>query len=366
MEGRRLMVKKKMHVLIVAPSLDLEKNVSGVSAVTNFIIAHNKECEYEHFLQGRSDEESGVWKRVSRIWRNYRHWKEVINVNDNDKIIHYNFPLDAPSIIRDFFFLRVAYRMRKRMVIHIHGGLYLYKEQKPYIIRRFLNKVFSWECPFIVLSDKEKVQIQKLYHTKNVSILPNCVDLIEAEKYKKAIAPNCLEILYLGRIEPNKGMDYLYEAMKELKGENARLHFAGIEQGANNYIGKFKDLLGNQFVYEGVVSGKQKTELLKRSHVFVLPSLYEGLPMSLLECMSYGLVPVTTNVGSIGEYVENGTNGLLLKVKDSHSIIEALTLLLNDSALVLQLSEAARHTIFSRFNSTEYIEKLNTIYAQTF
>ena len=217
-----------------------------------------------------------------------------------------------------------------------------------------------------MLSDKEKVQIQKLYHTKNVSILPNCVDLTEAEKYKKVIDSNCLEILYLGRIEPNKGMDYLYEAMKELKEQNVRLHFAGIEQGANNYIGRFKDLLGDHFVYEGVVSGKQKAELLKRSHVFILPSLYEGLPMSLLECMSYGLVPVTTNVGSIGEYVENGTNGLLLKVKDSHSIIEALTLLLNDSALVLQLSEAARHTIFSRFNSTEYIEKLNTIYAQTF
>ena len=52
-------------VLIVAPSLDTATNVSGVSAVTNFIIGHNKECEYEHFLQGRSDGENGALKRVA-------------------------------------------------------------------------------------------------------------------------------------------------------------------------------------------------------------------------------------------------------------------------------------------------------------
>ena len=67
-----------MHIIIVAPSLDLAANVSGVSAVTNFIIAHNRECEYEHFLQGRSDGESGALKRVVRIWRNYRKWKDSL------------------------------------------------------------------------------------------------------------------------------------------------------------------------------------------------------------------------------------------------------------------------------------------------
>ena len=372
------------RVLIVAPSLDMAKNVSGVSAVTNFIIANNKECKYEHFLQGRSDEESGAWKRVLRVWRNYRAWKAVINGNDNvndnlnkngnEKIIHYNFPLDTPSIIRDFFFLRAAHKMRKRMVIHVHGGLYLFKEQKPYIIKKFLNEVFSMDCPFIVLSNKEKEQIQSTYHTKNVFVLPNCVELPDwndndnqNDNQNDNLNGNgdTLHILYLGRIEPNKGMDYLYDAMKELKGQNIKLHFAGIEQGANGYVEKYKALLGDRFIYEGVVAGKEKTALFRRCQVFVLPSLYEGLPMSLLESMSYGLVPLTTNVGSIGEYVKNGINGLLLKVKDSHSITEALTTLINEKALVKQLSEAARHTIFSQLNPKEYIEKLNSIYAKT-
>ena len=361
------MDNNKQQVLMVAPSLDLKKNVSGVSAVANFIISRNKECEYEHFLQGRSDDENGAMKRILRIWRNYRAWKEVVNDNRNfnDRIIHYNFPLDALSIIRDFFFMRAAHRMGRRMVIHLHGGLYLFKEKKPFIIRRFLKKVFSWDCPFIVLSNKEKELIQKEHHTKNVFVLPNCVEVPNDNPNDNPNDGNTLHLLYLGRIEPNKGMDYLYEAMNELKGQNVVLHFAGTEQGANGYIEKYKALLGSRFSYEGIVAGEEKTALLRRCQVFVLPSLYEGLPISLLECMSYGLVPVTTNVGSIGEYVENGTNGLLLKVKDSHSIVEAITALLHDSALVQRLSAAARHTISSRFNPAEYIEKLNKIYAQT-
>ena len=359
----------KKQILIVAPSLELATNVSGVSAVANFIIEHNSECEYEHFLQGRSDVESGIINRVMRIWRNYREWKRIVNESGNLNgkfLIHYNYPLDAASIVRDFFFMRATHQRGLPMVIHIHGGLYLFKEQKPFFIKRILSEVFSWENPFIVLSDMEREQIQRLYGTKNVAVLPNCV--IAPSDYCSNDNDNGLQILYLGRIEPNKGMDYLLEAMKMLKEEDRTftLHFAGVEQGKNGYVERFQSLLGEQFIYEGVVSGDQKTNLFKRCHIFVLPSFYEGLPMSLLETMSYGLVPVVTDVGSIGEYVKDGENGLLLKVRDAQSIVEALDKLRSNGELIQKLSANARQTISERFNPTEYIKKLNSIYAQAF
>ena len=433
--------------MIVAPSLDLATNVSGVSAVTNFIIDHNKECEYTHFLQGKSDGESGALKRIVRIWRNYRKWIFDVNVMaspdpipeqssptrslsegggkvdvlrkrsdqgradvdvsvlrkrsdqgradvdvhvDVNRIIHYNFPLDAFSIVRDYFFMRVAYRRRKRMVIHVHGGLYLFKEQKPWVIRHLLNEVFSWDCPFIVLSNREKEQIQRLYGTKNVTVLPNCVEGPEDVEASPDPIPeqslptrslsegggmsyetrgyenvNGIDMLYLGRIEKNKGMDYLLEAMRELKAKGAQLtlHFAGIEQGKNGYIGRFQELLGDRFVYEGVVAGDQKAALFRRCQVFVLPSLYEGLPISLLETMSHGLVPVVTDVGSITEYVDDGVNGLLIKTKDTASIITAVDRLLHDRATLQKMSAAARQTIVTRLQPAKYIEQLNRIYS---
>ena len=393
---------KKKCVLIVAPSLDLATNVSGVSAVANFIIEHNTECEYVHFLQGRSDGERGALNRIIRIWRNYRAWKRIINENETLRydtrgyengnengngsgkvVIHYNYPLDAASIVRDFFFMKVAHQRGLPMVIHIHGGLYLFKEKQPFLIKRILSEVFSWENPFIVLSDKEREQIKRLYGTKNVAVLPNCVTVPtynDTRSYDNDTLRydnengngndnengNGLQMLYLGRIEPNKGMDYLLEAMRILKEEGRAftLHFAGVEQGKNGYIERFQSLLGERFIYEGVVSGDQKTNLFKRCHVFVLPSFYEGLPISLLETMSYGLVPVVTDVGSIGEYVKDEENGLLLKVKDSQSIVEAIDKLGSDGKLLQRLSKNARQTISERFNPADYIKKLNSIYAQ--
>ena len=381
-----------MHkVLIVAPSLDLATNVSGVSAVTNFIIAHNRECEYEHFLQGRSDGESGALKRVLRIWKNYRKWKDSLrftvyslqNGNDNGNgdglqftvdslqngkvIIHYNYPLDTPSIVRDYFFMSAARRKGIPMVIHIHGGLYLFKERKPFFIKWILDRVFSWNNPFIVLSEKEREEIQRQYGTKNVTVLPNCVEVPDDSLQFTVYSlqkDNGIHVLYLGRIEPNKGMDYLLEAMRTLKEEGRHfvLHLAGIEQGKNRYIERYQELLGDRFVYEGIVSGEKKATLLKRCQVFVLPSLYEGLPISLLETMSYGLVPVVTDVGSIGEYVKDGENGLLIGLRDAGAIAEMVRRLDDDRALMMRMSEAARQTVRSRLNPQKYIENLNMIY----
>lgn len=355
-----------MKILIVAPSLDPVKNVSGVSAVVNFIIANNKKCEYIHFLLGKSDGEKGAINRVLRVAHSYRAWRKLLKETEAD-VIHYNYPLDAPSILRDFFFIREACKQRKRMVIHLHGGLFLFEKKKPFVIKKFMKGVLSLNCPFITQSDRERDQIRKEFHTNNVYILPNCVDLTEAYLYTKEIDSRTIDILYLGRIEPNKGMDYLYLAMAEcLKNDlDMKLHFAGVEQGNNDYIGRFNKLLGDRFVYEGIVTGTKKTEILKNCQVFILPSLYEGLPMSLIECMSFGLIPVVTEVGSISEYVKNGENGLLLKVRDNRSIVDALTRLQNSRELQQRLSVAARATIFTHFSPEKYVSVLNQIYLQT-
>ena len=355
---------EEQNILIVAPSLESTKNVSGVSAVANYMIANNPECRYTHFLQGKSDDEQGGVARLVRLLKCYRRWKALLNSMPAEQIIHYNFPLDAMAVVRDFFFMNAARKQGRRMVIHLHGGLYLFKNDKPLFIRHLLNKIFRWDNPFIVLSDKEKKRIQAEYQAKTVYVLPNSVDLAEASSFVRNDFRSCLHLLFLGRIEPNKGMDYLYDAVKQLQERNIDfvLHFAGIEQGDNGYVERFNQLLGERFIYEGIVTGKKKTELLKTCEVFLLPSFYEGLPISLLECMGFGMIPVTTNVGSISEFVEEGVTGLFVQMKDSQSIADAINRLAQAPDLRRNLSEGARRKIFSTLNTEKYIAKLNEIY----
>lgn len=354
-----------MTVFIVAPSLDTKNNVSGVSAVTNFIISNNSQQKYQHFLQGKTDDEKdGKIYRVWRIIKNYTRWKSIVK-SDQDCLIHYNFPLDAFSILRDYFFMRYAVKKHIPMVIHLHGGLYLFREKKPWIIDKMLKSVFSWPCSFIVLSKKEKDVIEKEYGTTNVEVLPNCVDLTDAKTFEREnYNDETLHVLYLGRIEPNKGVDYMLSAAEKLKKRGVKfiLHVAGKDQCKDYYVSLFQECLGENFVYEGIVTGVKKTELLKKCQVFLLPSFYEGLPMSLLEGMSFGEVPIVTNVGSIGEVVDDMANGLFVKVKDDDSIVDAIIRLDGDRESLRKLSNKAQMTIMEIFSPEEYIEQLNLIY----
>ena len=354
-----------MDIIIVAPSLDPTVNVSGVSAVANFIIHNNPSRHYLHFQQGKGDTESGhLISRASRICRTYRHWKSFLSTHP-DSLVHYNFPLDAPSILRDYWFMALAVRKKRKMVVHIHGGLYLFKTKRPWVINRLLKCVFQWGLPVIVQSDKEEAVLKNDFKAEKVQVLANCIDLGDAQTFKREpCLHGPLEIVYLGRIEPNKGMDDMLKAAEMLKrrGVNFRLHLAGKEQTAGAYIPRFEKALGSQFVYEGIVSGAKKEQLMKKCQVFLLPSLYEGLPMSLLECMSYGMVPVTTNVGSISTVVENGKNGFLVHQKDADSIVTAITTIDQDRQQMNEMGLLAQSTIIHQFSPQQYITTLNHIY----
>ena len=354
-----------MKVIINSPSLDPRVNVSGISSVTQFIISNNKEVNYIHFEVGRKDAESqGKLARIKRILRNKKEWELLLKQNQ-DAVIHYNIPLMKAAIIRDYMLIRIAHKLGMPIVLHIHGGNYIKERNRPWYIKRLLNKLFSWGKSVIVLGEEEKQILEEDFNLKNVISLPNCIDLTEAKEFKRDIScKETLDVLYIGRIEPNKGIDYTFEACKALKNEGVKfhLHFAGKEEIEGQYIPKFKEALGDNFTYHGIVSGAPKTELLKRCDIFLLPSFYEGLPMSLLETMSFGQVPIVTAVGSIPNVVTNNINGILIKTRSVEDIVVALTGLSNNTGLLNELSNKAQETILKDYDDISYINRLNSLY----
>lgn len=354
-----------MKVIITSPSLNPEENVSGISSVTQFIISNNKDVEYVHFEVGKRDAESGgTLNRLRRIWHNRLGWKRLLHLHP-DAVIHYNMPLMGAAVIRDYLLLQVAHKLGNPIVLHVHGGNYMKNRQRPWLIQRLIETVLSWAKHVIVLSDEEKHIVEEDFNVDNVHSLPNCIDLTEARDYKhKFEAEHPLSILYLGRIEKNKGIDYILEAAKKLKADKVpfTLHLAGKEETQDEYIPQFKSELGESFFYHGVVFGKVKSNLLKQCDVFLLPSFYEGLPMSLLETMSYGMVPVATPVGSIPTVVSDKVNGLYVGVRNSDDIVSTIHHLCKDKALLKRLSSEAQNTIVSLFDDRVYIAKLNSLY----
>lgn len=355
----------KRIVVIVSPSLDATKNVSGISAVTQFIISNNVECDYAHFELGRRDKERKGLFRLYSLIKSYGKWRRLMKKN-TEVVVHYNFPLSMDSIIRDPLFMYEALRRGHRMLVHIHGGVFLtHYEKAPWFIRWVLRRVFAWPVVFAVLGESEKGIVKDKFNAKRVTVLPNCVDLTDATAYHRTVnRKKPLVLGYIGRIAETKGMEFLLQACVQLqrRGVPFTVKLAGAEEVKDYFLPMFDSYLGNRFVYSGVVSGKKKNEFLRSLDIFVLPSFFEGLPMSLLECMSYGVVPVTTDVGSIGDVVKDGRNGLIIKGHNAESIVEAVVQLDADRNLLEQLGGMAKETIFEKFNPRKYISELNRLY----
>lgn len=350
-----------MDVIIVSPNLNPSVVLGGVAAVSRFIVENNKACNYIHFELGRRHAESGGFGRVYHLWNTFKSWRQLL-ISHPNSIIHYNFPLSSEAIIRDFFFMREARKQKRKMIVHIHGGLYMNTSHVPFVLHNILKKIFHWEVPFIALSEHERKVLSSRFSPKTVYALPNCVEL--GDSVDRTNKSSTLTIGYLGRITESKGMKELLDAciILQSKGIPYILKIAGSQDRDESYIEAFEKGLGNGFEYVGIISGKAKKEFLNSIDVFVLPSYFEGLPLSLLESMSYGAVPVVTPVGSIPEVLKNGVNGLLIKDHDVNSIVDAIISLYEQEELRKELSKAARVTIVEQFCPVRYFEKLNTIY----
>lgn len=351
-------------ILITAPGLDTKNNVSGISSVTNFIISNNISANYRHFELGRKDDEKRNLGWFFKIIKTSINWMFVVS-GKSIRLVHFNFALSKASIIRDAPLVLFAKMIGKKMIIHLHGGDYLTKEIVPGWMKFILKRLFSGNIPVIVLSEAEREIIARLYKARNITVLPNCVDLKEAKAFeRKNDASDGCRLLFIGRISTAKGIEYIFQALEILKNKQVPFKFfmAGTGPDETKYVEKFSTLLRSDFCFKGVVSGQGKADLYKECNIFLLPSLFEGLPMSLLEAMSFGLVPVVTGVGSMKYVVASGENGIIVDDKVELKIAAAVEQFANDWQIVQKLGNNAVQYIFNNYDPEEYVKKLNQIY----
>jgi len=353
-----------MNILITSPSLNLNENVSGVAAVTSFIIKSNKQYNYKHFEIGKRDSEKRNLWWLLKFLSLYLKWFLAL-IDPKTNFIHYNFPIDKRTVIRDVPLILMARFFRKKTVVHVHGGEYMHNTNVPGWAKRLLKQVFSGNDTCIFLSEEEKHFITSAYYCKRSFVLPNAVDIKDALRFERNEQDfKHLKFLFLGRICEEKGLNFIYDAFAKLLQQGFQISFtmAGKGPEEEEFVRKFSELLGNNFTFKGVVSGKEKNDLLKQTNIFLLPSFFEGLPISLLEAMSYAQIPIVTDVGAITKVVTSENNGLIVETKSAESIVKAITLLNSGETGLINMSKNARETIFNKFSPKIYIESLNKIY----
>ncbi|MGQ9837067.1 MAG: glycosyltransferase family 4 protein [Cyanobacteriota bacterium] len=220
----------------------------------------------------------------------------------------------------------------------------------------------------IVFSETQReILINLGVRAEQVVVIPNGVDV---EKYTPG--PSDLKqrlgleriFVYQGRVSPEKNLEALLKAWKQSQmGENCGLLILG-DGPLVNTLKPFYNAQHGIHWLGYVAEDQRRIEILRGGDVFILPSLIEGLSLSLLEAMACGLAPVATDVGADGEVLADGA-GILLDPTRVTSDLQTLLPLLRDQREFTQLlGMKARQRVLERYTLSHNISQVEHLYQQ--
>jgi len=234
----------------------------------------------------------------------------LLMVFGNYSLVQFNTSFGKTGIIRDILFIRIVQFYKKQYVVFFHGidqEVVKWVENK---IWQFFKKTFLKANAIWVLSNMMKGRIKEWGYVHNIIVETTTVDaaLLNGFHYEENIYKyknyKSFEILFLSRIEKMKG---IYEAIDAFRLINKkypitlfRIYGDGSErQKVLDYIAKD---LNRTIYYGGYVNGMSKVKAYSQGHLYLFPSYSEGMPISLLEAMAFGLPVITSSVGGIPDF----------------------------------------------------------------
>ena len=216
----------------------------------------------------------------------------------------------------------------------------------------------------VVLSENVQNYFKTTYNRETVFI-PNGVspaEKVAAEEITNLYGIKKDEyILFLGRLVPEKGVKYLIEAYKALQTDK-KLVIAGGASDTGEYMQELKTLAGDNpnIIFTGFIQGRVLEELYSNAYVYVLPSDLEGMPLSLLEAMSYGNCCLTSDIPECATVLED--HGVTFPKGNVQALQDVLQKLCSDPGLVARYQEQAAEYICNRYNWDEVTDKTLALY----
>jgi glycosyltransferase involved in cell wall biosynthesis len=168
-------------------------------------------------------------------------------------------------------------------------------------------------------------------------------------------------ILFLGRIVPEKGLRYLVEAFKDVLTDK-KLIIAGGASDTEDFMSEIKGLAegDGRIVFTGFVAGRMLEELYSNAYVYCLPSDLEGMPLSLLEAMSYGNCCLVSDIVECAEVVED--RAMVFKKSDVADLSEKLQMLCDDREMVDEYKNTATEFICRKYSWDDVVERTVELY----
>jgi glycosyltransferase involved in cell wall biosynthesis len=268
------------------------------------------------------------------------------------------------------FFAWIPKLRRQRLVVTIHA-LDWERPKWGAFARAFLKMAerFAIHLPHSTIVVSRSLQEYfEGKHGRSVHYIPNGVTVLPLSSPRVITQDYRLQgndyILYLGRLVPEKRVDWLIKAFRRTSNQ-VRLVIAGNDDDAQGYAQHLQELAGDdrRLLFTGNVAGETKEELLSNALVYVTPSSVEGLPIALLEAMAHGRCCLVSNIPAHLEIIEPGQNGLLFECNDFEQFVSSLEALLARNELYRDtFGDKARRKVCEEYSWEGVVEATESLY----
>ena len=216
----------------------------------------------------------------------------------------------------------------------------------------------------IVLSADTQDYFRRVYGRKT-HFIPNGVNrpqVVKADRIQKKLGlKKDGYILFLGRIVPEKGLLYLIRAFQKVKTDK-KLVIAGGSSDTNRFMAKLKSISqpDPRILFTGFIQGRLLEELYSNAYLYVLPSDLEGMPLSLLEAMSYGNCCLVSDIPECAEVVED--HAVLFQTGNEEDLRAKLQRLCEEEETVNRYRAGSADFICQKYNWDVTVDKTLELY----
>jgi len=318
------------------------------------------------------------WANVSKLLRNAKDLIAILR-RERPGIVHFHTSRHR-ALLKDLLLVVIIRTFcRCKVIGHIHHASYptffVGKSERCRSLQiRALMVAFD---RILLMSDSIRKDLatrltapSRRKFLSQAEVLYNFVPIPESDIHRAPNASAIPTLFFIGNVGRQKGVFELLNCAGALKRSGMRFNLVLAGPFDSPMEGeKIKNLISSHDLSESVktigpVSGPEKAGLFEAADIFVLPSYAEGVPLSMLEAMSYGLPVVVTAVGGIPEILADGKAGFLVAPGDSDGLKLAVRNLILAPVLRLTMGEAGREQIKKSHCPEIFLRRLGAIYEE--
>lgn len=337
----------------------------GITSVISQLLEHNWKEENIEMMFIPTYIETGILAKTVYFFIAYIRILLVMLWN-KPNILHIHMSYKG-SFVRKYMIHKMCKRFGIKDIIHLHGSEFKqWFDSRDVRMQKKIRKMFRESLAVIVLGEEWNKRIKEIEPLAHTIVVNNTVEI---PKQMTTWNLKTFQVLFLGVLIKRKGVSDLIYAISELNHERVLdektiFVIAGTGDEEDTIKKLCKELEIEQFVkFNGWTDGMQKKKLLQESQLLVLPSYNEGLPMAVLEAMSYGIPIVATKVGDVPEAVEDGANGFLYHAGNINELKNCLKVMLQLTENEWQMYSAkSRDKAQRQFNDAKYYRKIAKVY----